>query len=491
MNSFMLRMRGTRWVGAAAAVGLSLSLGACSDLLDVTLPAQLTDDVLVDPVGAGVQINSVIANFESGMSAVNWQLSGHEDAGEIYLMSPSASSGTTSYEGQFPNGDYSSLMIARKFAKDLHDKLDKTWTVAQVPQRAQYLAITSIYEGAVSSWMASALCEGALDGGPLLTQKQMHDEAERLLTRAITEIGATDFALPYGISTSALAMAYGLRAQHRWTAGDKAGAKADAEKVPARFTAFLTRDATEQRRNMPYYAGTASGFEELKAVNDWWKGPSQPVNPVTGKAWPAILPFTGYQELAILPDGRAVWEDNGLPVRKAGLYRKPAEDAAGVVADSRVKFRIGQVQGRGQSYINAKWASEGDDIPLVNWKEMVLIRAEAVGGQGAIDLVNEIRVADGLPRVTYANPSDATQIKYMIIEERRRALFLEGRYYYTKLQNLDLLWFPRKSGTLPGGINYRGGVKFAMPDNEYQLNLNIADINKRGSGCDAATRPTF
>ncbi|MSR36427.1 MAG: hypothetical protein EXR95_07260 [Gemmatimonadetes bacterium] len=490
MNSFTQRVQVKRWAGAAAAFGVSLALGACSDLLDVTLPAQLTDDVLVDPVGAGVQINSVIANFESGMSDFNWQLAGHEDAIEIYLMSPSASSATTSYLGQLQsNTGYSSLMIARRFAKDLHAKLEKDWTVQQVPQRSQYLVITSIYEGAIYNWMASALCEGALDGGPLLTQKQMHDEAERVLTRAITEIGASDFAMPYGTATSALAMAYGLRAQHRWTAGDKAGAKADAEKVPARFFAYITREATDARRNMPFYAGTASGFAELKKVNDWWRGPNQPANPVTGKTWPTVIPFTGYQELGILlADGRAV-RDDGLPIRRAGLYRTAVEDQA--VPDSRIKFRTGQVQGLGVSYINAKYASEGDDIPLVNWKEMVLIRAEIDGGQKAIDLVNELRVADVLPRVTYANPNEATQIKYMIIEERRRALFLEGRFYYTKLQNLDLLWFPRKSGTLPGGINYQGGVKFAMPDNEYLLNTNIQDINKRGTGCDAGTRPTF
>ena len=486
MNSFTQRVRVTRRTGVAATLGLALALGACSDLLDVTLPAQLTDDVLVSPVGAGVQINTIIAAFEGQMSDFNWVLSGHEDANEIYLMSPSASSGTTRVEGTA--GQFNGFSVARKFARDLHEKLDKEWTVQQVPQRQQYLAITSLYEGAVFNWMASSLCEGTVDGGPLLTQKQMHAEAERLLTRAITEIGTSDFALPYGVSSSALTMAYGLRAQRRWMDGDKAGAKADAERVPARFNAFITREATDVRRNLPYYAGTASGFAELKGVNDWWKGPQQPANPVTGRTWPVVIPFTGYTELGILPDGRAI-RDDGLPIRRAGLYRTAGEDQA--VADSRVRFRVGQVQGKGSGYINAKWASEGDDVPLVNWKEMVLIRAEVEGGQRAIDLVNELRVADNLPRVTYASPNNAPQIKYMIIEERRRALFLEGRFYYTKLQNLDLLWFPRKSGTVPGGANYQGGVRFAMPDAEYLLNKNITDLNKRGTGCDAASKPSF
>jgi hypothetical protein len=41
------------------------------------------------------------------------------------------------------------------------------------------------------------------------------------------------------------------------------------------------------------------------------------------------------------------------------------------------------------------------------------------------------------------------------------------------------------------GTQYQGGVRMTMPDTEYQLNTNIADINKRGSGCDAASRPIF
>ena len=77
----------------------------------------------------------------------------------------------------------------------------------------------------------------------------------------------------------------------------------------------------------------------------------------------------------------------------------------------------------------------------------------------------------------------------MIIEERRRALFLEARYFMTKLQNPDLLWFPRDVGaTLRGGHQLQGGVRFLMPDNEYHLNENTT-IADRATMCDPATRP--
>src|SRR5262249_30371134 len=123
------------------------------------------------------------------------------------------------------------------------------------------------------------------------------------------------------------------------------------------------------------------------------------------------------------------------------------------------------------------------------WKEMWLIRAEAVGGQGAIDLVNELRAADNLPKVTYAAPGNANQIRYLIVEERRRSLYLEGRYFFTKLKNLDIAWFPRGSGQTPEcSLNLGGGVRFIMPENEYILNPNLS-LAVRATGCSKNEAP--
>ena len=130
--------------------------------------------------------------------------------------------------------------------KNLHEKLDKTWTATQVPKRLQYLAISSLYEGAVYAWMGSTLCEGALDAGKMMTQAEMYQLAEATLTRAINEIQAAggDFAMPFNITSSALTMAYGFRAQNRWMSGDLPGAVSDASKVPNKYYAYLTREAT-------------------------------------------------------------------------------------------------------------------------------------------------------------------------------------------------------------------------------------------------------
>jgi hypothetical protein len=144
------------------------------------------------------------------------------------------------------------------------------------------------------------------------------------------------------------------------------------------------------------------------------------------------------------------------------------------------------------------YADEPDDIPFVSWREMWLIRAEAAGGQGAIDRVNELRTAAGLPEVGYISGATATaeQIRYMVIEERRRELYGEGgRYWATKLRNLDLLWFPRGEGqTTRQGYFLQGGVRLAMPDSVYETNAHLVAVGglaARGTGCDPVESPVF
>ena len=466
--------RGTprAWVCVLAAV---LSLGgatACSDVLEVDLPAQLTDEALNDPAGAETQINTIITQFQNEYNDFVWEVHGREDGGEVYLCSGGTDCGHFQYNYEFGFLDF---MTARSFAESVHDKLENDWTVQQVPKRAQFLAISSMYEGAILSLMGSTMCEVAIDGGPLITPDAALSMADEALSRALNEISsAGDFEMPFDIASSAMAMAYGLRAQARWMAGDNSGAMSDAQQVPG----------DPVRRNKPFYAGTFIHYGELYDVIDFWDGPP---NPVTGQPWPDVIPFTGYLNLGVLPDGRAVRED-GVPIRTAGDHRTPAEDDA--VRDMRVEFIEAQIQGVGvTSFVNAKYDDEGADIPLVNWKEMVLIRAEAEGGQRAIDLVNQLRDFDDLPRVTYADSANAEQIRRMIIEERRRALFLEARYFMTKLQNPDILWFPRDVGaTLRGGHQLQGGVRFVMPEDEYNLNENFS-LADRGTLCDPGTRP--
>lgn len=477
---------------AAATLALSLAVAGCDNLLEVELPAQLGDEAVNDPAGADSQISSIIGQFERAYDLSLWEFHGREDGGEIRLASPGTNSGDLSY-GTAPTGAtdnwYQFYMTSLRFATIMHDHLDKDWTAKQVAKRQQYLALSSLYAGATLNVLGSAMCEVSIRSSKMMTPDEALTQADAMLTRALSEIGAADFAVPFGVSTSARTMALGLRAQARWMKGDKAGALADAQLIPKGFTAWVTRDGSPARRNKAYWVGPYSRYAELYDVNDWWK-PSSRINPATGQAWPANIPFTGYPYLGIRPDGRAV-RDDGLPIRVTGGKASIPGVEPTAVPDSRVKYILAPIQGSGAGSrpIHAKYADLGSFIPLVNWKEIWLIRAELAGGQTAIDLVNELRAADNLPKVTYANPANATQIRYLIVEERRRALFLEGRFVFTKIRNPDLLWFPRADGLSPGaGRALGGGVRFQMPDNEYLLNPNLT-LQDRGTKCNKNEAP--
>ena len=483
----------------AVRVGLIVAspigaLTACDSLLEVDLPASLTEDVLLDPTGVDSQISAVIGLFECGYSTFVWVASGREEVWEPLngIIQTTARYGTRGNTGGCDsnlddNDYYDQFTTSRAQAVDTYDRLTNLWDDNDVADREQKQAIMALYSAAVLDVFGEFFCEMAIDAGPLMTAAETLALGETWIATALGHINnqpGGDFVMPFGIATSAKTMAYGLRARMRWARNDGAGALADALLVPMGFTAFVIRETALQRRNKQHAMQESNLMVLYDDVHTHWSGGP---NPETGQAWPNPLPFTGYSDLGILPDGRAVW-DTGLPIRTAGVSRMtPAEDAA--VPDTRVANTSRVTSEAGLRQEPTKYQSADEDVPLVGWQEMWLLRAELEGGQAAIDRVNELRDFHMLPNVTYADPADAAEIRLMIIEERRRQLFMEGRFWSTKLRNTDLLWFPRNSGETPLlGFAYGGGVRLLMPSDEYELNPNFDDVDE-ATGCDQFERP--
>src|SRR5688572_7454156 len=93
--------RGGRKAWALMTLGFSLGvLSGCESLLEVDLPAQLTDDALENPTGALVQVNSIIAHFEDAYDFHTYRTFGREEGGEVYLCGPmcNVSNYITGYE---------------------------------------------------------------------------------------------------------------------------------------------------------------------------------------------------------------------------------------------------------------------------------------------------------------------------------------------------------------------------------------------------------
>lgn len=515
MNSGTIQWRswGRRAAGALV-LGLTLgALGACDNLLEVDLPSELTNTALEDPAGAETQINSVIAMFECSYSAYAWQIMGNEDIMETIAGVASGVhryyADAATFEGDCDsdsedNDWYDRLHASRRLAGQLYSRLETDWTVEQVPRREEYMAITAIYQAAALDHFGEVFCEMAVDEGPLMSPEETLAQASMWLDRADTHLAnmGGDFEMPFGVTGNddglgAAVMVDGLRARVAFYSGDYAAAMAAAESVPQGFTAYVTREQGPQRRNKVYDAATAVGYGGMLGPNTWWSGNP---NPVTGLEWPSPIPFTGYIFLGIMSDdGRAVNPD-GTPVVWAEEFREEGEPPIsldnGAEPDTRVEHFKKSIQGPEPREVPAKYTSEADDIPYVNWKEMWLIRAaieaDAGNAQEAIDLINDLRADADLPLVTYLDDTATDdELWRMVTEEWRRALWLEGRYYPYKIQNTDRLWFPRAQGASPlQGYAYFGAVRMIMPQSEYQLNPNLS-LDDRGTGCSADQRPVF
>ncbi len=472
------RWRG--WGYAGAGLVSVFALAGCEGLLEVELPDAVTDAALTDPIGATVQVNSVVGQVECGWSAFTVEASGFEDAFQATAAAVGAGYADYSHEvasGLCDTSDtsyayFDAFQIARAFGQQTYERITN-WTQAELgtQNKERLLALTALYVGISLDVFGEHFCDIVFDAGPMLTPADALDQAEEWVNVALGHIEASggDFAGLNSSTTSIQTMAYGVRARIRWANNDFAGAAADAARVPDGYLGMSTRESALVRRNKAYNTHTAVKYGIVNGPVDYWTG-TEP-NPVTGELWPDVIPFTGYLNLAIEPNGRAV-DANGYPITTA---------TAGAVADTRVRTLGNQnAQGGAVGAVPQKFTALTDDIPIVNWKEMRLIRAEAEPGS-AVEHVNAIRTRDAMPLVTYGPTGE--QVENMIIEERRRALWLEGRFWATKIRNTDKLWFPRLEGLDEYNHDLLGGVRVVYPLEEYRLNPNLTEED-RGTGCE-------
>jgi hypothetical protein len=395
--------------------------------------------------------------------------------------------------------------------KGVYDRIQDDWSLGTAGVRLSAIAAT--YAAMSLAHIGEFICEAAIDGSDLLTPTEVLQVAEDWADRAETHVlSFGDFTMPNGIAPSALNMVRSVRARIRWAQRDLPNAAADAAAVlaaDADFTAWVTREAGPTRRNKIYSNATAVGFSQMIPPIDFWQSSVRQPNPATGQLWPAVIPFTGYIFLGIGPEGETL-EDvtdpvaGHVPVRWAEETRDVAGDPvplAGFTSadwDTRVSHFRKSIQGPGLQEVPDRYQSDDQDIPYMSWEELQLIIADDLLRQGslsnAVDIVNVLRADKGLQQITGAYratvESDADYVRAVLLEERRREFFAEGaRYWSTKIQNTDMLWFPRNEGqTEFQGYNMVGGVRQLMGGGEYQGNplwRDAGGLDLRGTGCTA------
>ena len=355
----------------AVALALGVGVGGCDNLLEVQAPGVIASSAWDDPANAELLIVSALGEFEcmlpvyirsTGTIAHELMVSGIIGVWQNWgarwdiLRNDSGACGNGI-------GFYNPLQTARYKADQGYQRIEG-FADAQVRERTSKLATLAAYGGYTYTLMGEAMCESAIDGGPLVTREQLFEMAEERFTAAIDHAQAAGNA-------AILNMARVGRARIRLNLGKRAEAAADALLVPEGFVRNATfSDVAVRRRN------------------------SMSVTTHEQRNWSVHF---AYHNLEV----------NGVPDTRVQLF------------DHK---RLG-VDAQTPQWSPMKHSSRSSPIPIARWEEAQLIIAEVEGGQTAVNIINGLRAKQSLPLFVSSDPAE---IAAQVVEERRRELFLEG-----------------------------------------------------------------
>ncbi len=457
--------RSVRRLAMATAMGAALlTVGACSDILEIDVPGNMTEADLLTPASAAMLINSTIADFECSFSMMTAYNSGYED---LTWRTSGYWTASASYSGGRPGGGsctgqgdtgasyFSGFQRSRWLAETAYDSIS-VWTDADVEDRSTLLATAAVYAGLHYQIYGETYCEYSPAVGPMLTPKEVLGVAEGWFTSALSQLGSGDVSI---VSTTSLRQLALLgRARTRLSMGDLAGAAADATQIQPGFVAYVTRDATVRGRwNAVAQALNVVRWRTIGGPMYWWGHE------------PTTLVSAGYYDLTIAADGSQTVDDGTpdprVPVIFTGEFSQ---------------------DGKTDQYNQQKYTSIGDDQHLARYAEAQLILAEveiAGGSAGelasAVSRINALRDVHSLPNFA---STDNDEIYRTLIEERRREFLFEGRHHADKLRYG--LWFPHSLGEDHKGFDFGSAYCLLMPTNEYELNENLQSLRDNDANYD-------
>jgi starch-binding outer membrane protein, SusD/RagB family len=402
--------------------------------LETTAPDKIETSTLEIPANAGLIVNSAVGNFECALGA--YIVDAGMMSGELMDATPTAALWAFDRRDTDPSADtryataacdnyglYTPIQVARGTA-DRALELLQGWTDAEVPGRQGLIAKAAVYSGYSKILLGEGFCEAAINLGPKMTSAEVFASAEATFTTAIAAAQAAG-------DQTMLDAAYVGRARARLDQGNKAGAAADAALVPAGFVLNASAESSPSTRQ-----------NRVNALNQ-----------------------NGATSVAPAYRGLTVTDANGNQVPDTRVVDTTAKTSTGAP-------RNGQ-DNRTPWYIQTKYPTTSTPIPVASYKEAQLIIAEVQGGQTAVNIINALRAAAGLPAFS---SSDPTAIANEVINARARELFLEGQHLYdVRRLNLPLnpaVGTPYSTVYLKGG-NYGTQTCFPLPDVETLNNPNF------------------
>ena len=423
--------------GIAAVIVALSTVAACESLLEVDIPGNITEAELNDPILAPDLVNSVEAAFdcmigtyieEIGRWAKDFYFMG-AGTGFIYTQT------RTSEVQDFEQVDCTQTGVTRSAAVYLPlqtvirqgeqaTELIGDFKDEDVEHRAFLLAKAAAYTGYAYQIMGETFCQLAFDGGPAETPQQAWMRAEAKFTESLQLAPTT---APSGETVASIMdMARVGRARARLNLGDVPGVLADAGGVTAGFVRLAQMDGGTARRSNRVYENNN--------------------------------------------------RDRGSSVHPSYLYLMVEG-----VPDTRVESdSLGQVgfDGITQMYAQNKYADLGADIPFSTWREAQLMIAEVDPTTQGVAIIDGLRMTPhGLP--AYTGGTTTTEILELVLEERRRELWMQG----SKLGDMLRVQGDPNLPDIPGylfetGLNQRGqaygtATCYPLPLSETDNNTNF------------------
>jgi hypothetical protein len=421
-------MTASQWL---TVVVLSTPMLGCNLLdkgLEATAPDKIETSVLETPANAGLLVSSAIGNFECALKS--YVVDAAMASGEFMDATPTAANWPFDRRDTDPTADtryatngcdvygiYTPIQIALGTA-DRTLELLQGWSDAQVANRQDLIAKASAYAGYSRILLGEAFCSAAINLSPEMTSAEICASAEAMFGTANTAAQAAG-------DQQILNMAYAGRARARLDQGNKPGATADAALVPSGFVINASSENSPTiRRNR------VQDFNQAGLVS--------------------VAP--SYRNLTLPASGGGTVPDTRVAVTNTGRNG----------TDNRTPL-----------YVQTKYPVSTSPLPIASYKEAQLIVAEVAGGQTAVNIINALRTASGLPTFSSTDP---VAIAAEVTEARRRELFLEGQHFYdVRLLNLPLdpvAGIPYSTVYLKGG-NYGTERCFPVPDVERLNNPNF------------------
>ncbi|HET9013781.1 MAG TPA: RagB/SusD family nutrient uptake outer membrane protein, partial [Gemmatimonadaceae bacterium] len=382
------RIRSARPLALVAGAVLAV-VTACGNPLEVETTSRIPAENIEIPANAQLLVSGSIADFECAFAAYVVQSA---TVGEEFIYAqqtadrvPSDRRSTLPTDGRYATnscvglGIYTPLQTARQSSETALNYL-KSWSDAEVANRTKLIAYTSAYAGYSYLLMGEGFCTLAFssinpDRSIAYGGEVSRDSAFKLAIARFTESIAAAQAVPNPTAgvTDSLRLAYLGRARARLNLGDYAGAKADAQQIPAGYVRNATYSTAVSRRSNFV-------FDDNSAAN---------ISSSVGEPY------------------RSMAGDPRVPVTQG-----TSTSATGI-----------------RHWYQSKYTSSAAPIPFAKYQEAQLIIAEAEirsnNLPAALPILNAER-ARGNQGVFVG----VTQADYLaeLVSQRRRELFLEGQH---------------------------------------------------------------